>query len=62
MVYARCGELLVSETWSSFVDKVRQMHLQDMGCVNRECIDDSVILWNRLIRRSSICCITHCCS
>jgi len=59
VAYARCGGFLVSETSSSFVDKVRQMHLQDMGGVNRECIDDSVILWNRLIERSSICCTTH---
>jgi hypothetical protein len=42
-----------------FVDKAREMDLQNMSCVNYGCIDNSVILENRLIERSSICCTTH---
>lgn len=50
----------VSEAWRGFVDHVRQMDVQNLRCVNCGCIDDSVILENRLIERSSICCTTHC--
>ncbi len=59
MACARCGRFLVSEAWRGFVDNVREKDLQNMRCVNCECIDDSMILGNRLIERSSICCTTH---
>ena len=44
------------------LDNVRDKRLQRMNCVrcvNCGSIDDSVILENRLIERSSICCTTH---
>lgn len=40
---------------NGFVDRVRQMDFQNGRCVNRECIDDSMIIGSRLIQRSSIC-------
>ena len=44
------------------VDNVRDERLRRMKCVrcvNCGSIDDSVILGNRLIERSAICCTTH---
>ena len=59
---ARCGGFLVNEYWGGLLDNVRDKRLQRMNCVrcvNCGSIDDSVILENRLIERSSICCTTH---
>ena len=59
MACARCGGFLGSEASGGFVDNVREMDLRNIRCVNCGCIDDSMILENRLIERSSICCTTH---
>jgi len=62
MACARCGGFLVIEEWGEFVDNVRNKQLLRMKCVrcvNCGSIDDSVILANRLIERSTICCTTH---
>ncbi len=59
MACPRYGGFLVSGVWRGFVDYVREMNLQNMRCVNCGCIDDSMILENRLIERSSLCCTTH---
>ena len=58
MACARCGGFLVNEDWG-LVDNFREKQLRSMGCVNCGSIDDSVILGNRLIERSGICCTTH---
>jgi hypothetical protein len=60
MACARCGGFLVSERWRGFVDNAREMDLQNMRCVNCGCIDDPVIVENRLtVERSMICCTTR---
>ncbi len=59
MACARCGGFLANEASGGFVDNVREMDLRNIRCVNCGCIDDSMILGNRLIERSSICCTTH---
>jgi hypothetical protein len=59
MACARCGGLLVIEVWGGLVDNVREKLLRKMRCVNCGSIEDSVILENRLIERSAICCTTH---
>jgi hypothetical protein len=59
MACARCGGFLVIEDWVCLVDNVREKRLRRMRCVNCGSIDDSVILGNRLIERSAICCTTH---
>jgi hypothetical protein len=59
MACLRYGRFLGSEPWRGFVDYVCEMNLQNMRYVNCGCIDDSMILENRLIERSSICCTTH---
>lgn len=41
------------------LDNVREKSLPKMRCVNCGSIEDSVILENRLIERSAICCTTH---
>jgi len=62
MACVRCGGFLVVEEWGGLVDNVRDQRLVSMKCVrcvNCGCIDDSVIVENRLIERSEICCTTH---
>lgn len=59
MACVRCGGFLVSEGWEGFVDNVREMDSRHVRCVNCGCIDDSVIVENRLIERSEICCTTR---
>jgi hypothetical protein len=59
MACARCGGLLVIEVWGGLVDNVRDKRLRKMRCVNCGSIEDSVILENRLIERSAVCCTTH---
>jgi hypothetical protein len=59
MACARCGGFLVTEDGVSLVDNVCEKRLRRMRCVNCGSIDDSVILGNRLIERSAICCTTH---
>jgi hypothetical protein len=60
MACARCGGFLA--IGGALVDNVRDKRLRKMRCVrcvNCGSIDDSVILGNRLIERSSLCCTTH---
>ena len=62
MACARCGGFLILEDWDSSVSSFREKQLRSMECVrcvNYGSIDDSVILANRRIERSSICCTTH---
>jgi hypothetical protein len=62
MACARCGGFLVIEEWGGIVDNVRDKQLRKMNCVrcvNCGSIDDSVILDNRLIERSALCCTPH---
>ncbi|MCE3225428.1 MAG: hypothetical protein K0S58_3608 [Nitrospira sp.] len=58
MACARCSGLLVIEVWG-VLDNVREKRLPKMRCVNCGSIEDSVILENRLIERSAICCTMH---
>jgi hypothetical protein len=59
MACARCGGFLVIEGWGGLIENIRERLLRTMRCVNCGSIDDSVILANRLIERSAICCTTH---
>jgi hypothetical protein len=59
MACARCGGFLVIEGWGGLIENIRERLLRTMRCVNCGSIDDSVILANRLIERSTICCTTH---
>jgi hypothetical protein len=59
MACARCSGLLVIEVWGGLLDNVREKRLPKMRCVNCGSIEDSVILENRLIERSAICCTMH---
>ena len=62
MACARCGGFLVIEDWGGFVSNFREKQLRSMECVrcvNCGSIEDPVILENRLIERSTICCTTH---
>jgi hypothetical protein len=59
MACVRCGGFLMVEGWGGLIDDIRERLLQTMRCVNCGCIDDPVILENRLIERSTICCTTH---
>jgi len=62
MTCARCGGFLVIEDWDGSVSSFREEQLGSMKherCVNCGSIDDSVILRNRLIERSTLCCTTH---
>ena len=62
MACARCGGFLVNEGWGGLIDNFREKQLRSMECVrcvNCGSIEDSVILENRLIERSAICCTMH---
>jgi hypothetical protein len=62
MACVRCGGFLIIEYWGGLADNVRDTRLRRMKCVrcvNCGSIDDSVILENRLLERSSTCCTTH---
>jgi hypothetical protein len=62
MTCARCGGFLVIEDWDVSVSSFREKQLGSMECVrcvNCGSIDDPVILENRQIERSTICCTTH---
>jgi hypothetical protein len=62
MACVRCGGFLVIDEWGEPVNYVRDKRLWRMKCVrcvNCGSIDDSVILENRLIERSTLCCTTH---
>jgi len=62
MACARCGGFLVMEDWDVSVSSFREKQIRSMEyvrCVNCGSIDDSVILINRLIERSTLCCTTH---
>ena len=59
MACMRCGGFLVIEDWDCLVDNVREKRLRRMRCVNCGCIDDSIIIENRLIERNSVCCTTR---
>lgn len=59
MACARCGGFLVSEGWGGFIDNAREIDLPNLRCVNCGCLEDPVIVENRLMKRSTICCTTH---
>jgi|CXWL01.1.fsa_nt_gi hypothetical protein len=62
MACARCGGFLVLEDWDGSVSSFRGKQLRSMEfirCVNCGSIDDPVILINRHIERSTLCCTTH---
>ena len=62
MACARCGGFVVIQDWDGSVTSFREKELRNMECmrcVNCGSIDDSVILANRHIERSTICCTTH---
>jgi hypothetical protein len=62
MACVRCGGFLVMEDWDGSVSSFREKQLRSMKCVrcvNCGSIDDAVILRNRLIERSTLCCTTH---
>ena len=62
MACARCGGFLVIEDWDGSVSSFREKQFRSMECVrcvNCGSIDDAVILANRRIERSTICCTTH---
>jgi hypothetical protein len=62
MACARCGGFLVIEDWDGSVSSYREKNIRSMECVrcvNCGSIDDPVILENRRIERSTLCCTTH---
>jgi DNA-directed RNA polymerase subunit RPC12/RpoP len=62
MACARCGGFLVMEDWDVSVSCFHEKQIRSMEyvrCVNCGSVDDSVILRNRLIERSTPCCTTH---
>ena len=62
MACVRCGGFLVTEEWGESIENVRDKRLRRMKCVrcvNCGSIHDPVILGNRLIERSTLCCTTH---
>ena len=62
MACARCGGFLVIEDWGGSVSSFREKQFRSMECVrcvNCGSIDDAVILANRRIERSTICCTAH---
>ena len=59
MACMRCGGFLVIEDWDCLVDNVREKRLRRMRGVNCGCVDDSIIIENRLIERNSVCCTTR---
>jgi hypothetical protein len=62
MACARCGGFLVIEDWDGSVSSYRENQIRSMECVrcvNCGSVDDPVILRNRLIERSTLCCTTH---
>ncbi len=62
MACTRCGGFLVIEDWDGSVSHFREKQLRSMECVrcvNCGSIDDSMILANCLIERSTICCTTR---